>query len=239
MKSKAQILLFCILWGLNTLGIVYSTLSIVHSHPIGTSNTQKYSLKEEEADEECTQEGRCYRPPPPNDNIPKIMTPQEGMEIYSQTPTLRWQPVENIVEYTIVIDGIGVEWIEKPRGDAWRIRYDGPEFQAGEEYTFEINANNIPDASEVTFKMVDREKFRKIEAEITRLQQTHADRAERDLQIARFYHNEGLIVDAIDKLEDSIENNTQTSETYCFLARLYEEIDLPELANQIARSCSP
>ena len=249
MKSKKQIFGLIALLNVTFLGIVHPELiladaknseqsvSKVNSFQCDSINCDRLK-QESQAPVRCDEEGNCYREPPKSMEIPHIITPRQRKEIYAKKLILRWQPVDGTLAYTIHIAGSGVNWKKQVDGGQWWTYYDGPTLQAGAEYLFMVNANNGYESSRETFKIITAEKAREIDEEIDRLQQTIPAAEERDLAIAQFYRNEGLIVDAIDTLEALINRESNNSDVYCLLSQLYRDLDLDDLATSIDRLSS-
>lgn len=246
MKSQESIFLFTVLWGLNPISILYSDLTFTQSEQLGEKSLQinqflcnfrdcYHLTAQTNPPVHCDDEGRCTREPPKSMDVPHIITPRQRKEIYTKKPMLRWQPVDGTLAYTVQIAGPGVNWTKQVSGTQWWAYYDGSELQAGAEYLFIVNANNGYESSRETFKVITGSKAREIDAEIDRLQQTISAEEERDLAIAQFYRDEGLIVDAIDALEILVSQNTSNSDPYCLLSELYRELNLNDIATSIDR----
>ncbi|MEM9540615.1 MAG: hypothetical protein AAGA60_14070 [Cyanobacteria bacterium P01_E01_bin.42] len=237
MKSKESVFLFTVLLSLNPISILSADLTFTQSERLGKKSLQinqfrcnftddRYLLAQTSPPVYCDEEGRCTREPPKSPDVPHIITPQQGMVIDTRNPILRWRLVEGTLAYTIQISGLGVNWNKQVDGEQWWIHYDGPELQAGEEYLFRVNANNGYEPSRETFKVIAAEKAREINAEIDRLHQTISAEEERELAIAKFYRDEGLLIDAIETLETLVSQNSSNSDAYCMLSELYSHLDL-------------
>ncbi|NEO83794.1 MAG: hypothetical protein F6J87_05955 [Spirulina sp. SIO3F2] len=142
-----------------------------------------------------------------NEPIPYVLSPRRGKSLTAQ-PILRWLPVEGAIHYSILLEGLGLEWrVENVM--ATEVKYDGDPLQPGDAYQLFVRANTGPFSWREPahpggigeFGVLTSEERAVVESAIAELRQTTSDPDIVQLQIANFYIEQDLITAGIAELE--------------------------------------
>jgi hypothetical protein len=164
--------------------------------------------------------------------LPYLITPRNSF-ILTNTPLLRWNPVQGARNYTVKIDGINWE----TQTNKTEINYSGKiPLEAGQSYGVTIKADNgkssESDGDTVWFILLDEaEQKTVLEAKKTIEQQSLSSEA-KGLILAQLYRGYKLYADAILVLEDLVKKGSQTVAIYQLLGDIYLETGLPQLAQK-------
>lgn len=160
--------------------------------------------------------------------IPYIISPRMTRLLTDQ-PRLRWNEVVGASNYTVSLQG--VKWEETVNGT--EIVYPGnPPLERGRSYLLTIEADN---GSKSTDEEPTRLGFVLLSSDDAEIMQSHSNTVGRlnlpneskALAIAHLYAGQGLMAEAIDKLERFAHNGSRTAATYRLLGELYLQIGLP------------
>lgn len=185
----------------------------------------------------------CTRSNPNNPKVPYIISPRNTNILPNQPINLRWNPIKGASSYDVSISGPGVNWetkVSQSEVSQPQVVYSGREsFKPGSRYWVTVVANNGV-SSRTGFTILSQEDSKKIQAEISQLQQIGSNtnlsqKSSNYFQAfaqAEIYHSNGLNHVAIDVLEKLIEQGGKTRAVYQRLGNIYQEVGLNRLAKQ-------
>ena len=185
---------------------------------------------------------RCCSRNSNDPNIPYIISPRNTKIFHHQAISLRWNPVDGVKSYDVSLLGDGVDWNTKVSES--KVVYSGKEsFQPGSRYWVIVTADNgASSRSErrTGFSILDEAENKKIQAEISQLEQIDSDsKLSKGLgddflafTKAEIYHSHGLHSAAIDVLEAAVKQDSKTRAVYQLLGEVYQEVGLNWLAKQ-------
>ncbi len=161
--------------------------------------------------------------------LPYVITPRET-DIISDRPQIRWNAVPGVVNYTVKIDGIN--WEKKT--DKTEIIYDGarplqPETRYWVTVTTDQGLSSQQD-TEVGFNVSDQQTKKIILDAVEKIQKQPLSPTERGLVLAYLYRSYELYGDAINVLEDLVNQGNKEITVYQLLGDTYLEVGLPQLA---------
>jgi len=175
--------------------------------------------------------GRCYRGDGINPDDLHIITPRNGTLLFKKNPKIRWHSVKNATNYIVRVSAIDMNWETSVTDTS--VLYEGPSLQPGKNYLITVEANN-GESSEETFTMLSKDETDRVKKEIEQLEQQSIDNEEeKALALADLYEKHNLFAEAIDTLEAL--RDSQNVEVYHQLSKLYKEMELFYLANEIDR----
>ncbi len=165
------------------------------------------------------------------EDYPYIISPRKTYLI-NQKPTIRWNKVPGATSYVVTImNGSEIHWQQEGVVDT-EIVYPGEPFlNSGILYSIKIESNNNFSSESVStetgwgFRMLDEELSQNLQNAITDLEQKSADE-ESDLELISLYMGYGLLVEAIKKLEQLANAESQDADVYCTLGELYSGVGL-------------
>ena len=161
--------------------------------------------------------------------LPYVITPRET-DIISDRPQIRWNAVRGVVNYTVKIDDIN--WEKKT--DKTEIIYDGdrplqPETRYWVTVTTDQGLSSQQD-TEVGFNVSDEQTKKIILDAVEKIQKQPLSPTERGLVLAYLYRSYELYGDAINVLEDLVNQGNKEITVYQLLGDTYLEVGLPQLA---------
>ncbi len=161
--------------------------------------------------------------------LPYVITPRET-DIISDRPQIRWNAVPGVVNYTVKIDGIN--W--KKKTDKTEIIYDGdrplqPETRYWVTVTTDQGLSSQQD-TEVGFNVSDEQTKKIVLDAVEKIQKQPLSLTERGLVLAYLYRSYELYGDAINVLEDLVNQGNKEITVYQLLGDTYLEVGLPQLA---------
>ena len=161
--------------------------------------------------------------------LPYVITPRET-DIISDRPQIRWNAVRGVVNYTVKIDDIN--WEKKT--DKTEIIYDGdrplqPETRYWVTVTTDQGLSSQQD-TEVGFNVSDEQTKKIILDAVEKIQKQPLSPTERGLVLAYLYRSYELYGDAINILEDLVNQGNKEITVYQLLGDTYLEVGLPQLA---------
>jgi hypothetical protein len=161
--------------------------------------------------------------------LPYVITPRET-DIISDRPQIRWNAVPGVVNYTVKIDGIN--W--KKKTDKTEIIYDGdrplqPETRYWVTVTTDQGLSSQQD-TEVGFNVSDQQTKKTILDAVEKIQKQPLSPTEQGLVLAYLYRSYELYGDAINVLEDLVNQGNKEISVYQLLGDTYLEVGLPQLA---------
>jgi len=161
--------------------------------------------------------------------LPYVITPRET-DIISDRPQIRWNAVPGVANYTVKIDGIN--WEKKT--DKTEIIYDGdrplqPETRYWVTVTTDQGLSSQQD-TEVGFNVSDQQTKKTVLNAVEKIQKQPLSPTERGLVFAYLYRSYELYGDAINILEDLVNQGNKKITIYQLLGDTYLEVGLPQLA---------
>ena len=161
--------------------------------------------------------------------LPYVITPRET-DIISDRPQIRWNAVPGVVNYTVKIDGIN--W--KKKTDKTEIIYDGdrplqPETRYWVTVTTDQGLSSQQD-TEIGFNVSDQQTKKTILDAVEKIQKQPLSPTEQGLVLAYLYRSYELYGDAINVLEDLVNQGNKEITVYQLLGDTYLEVGLPQLA---------
>ena len=164
-------------------------------------------------------------------DLPYLISPRETY-ILTERPLLRWNAVPGVTNYTVKIDG--VNW--QTQTNKTEIIYPGePPLQEGWRYRVTIETDNgISSTSEakVGFKLLDSQTRNKVLETVEIIKQQSLSSEEKGLILANLYRGYGLYIDAVNVLEELINQESQSVFLYQLLGDTYLDMKLPQLSLQ-------
>jgi hypothetical protein len=163
--------------------------------------------------------------------LPYLITPRQTY-ILTNRPRLQWNTVPGATKYTVKIDG--VNWEMKTSNS--EIVYPG-EFplEEGRRYRVTVEADDGSSSLSdrvVGFNLLDKQTKNSILNVVKSVHQQSLSPEAKDLVLAYLYRGFGLYPDAIERLEDLVNQGSQNAVTYQLLGDAYLEIELPQLAKE-------
>ena len=161
--------------------------------------------------------------------LPYVITPRET-DIISDRPQIRWNAVPGVVNYTVKIDGIN--WEKKT--DKTEIIYDGDRpLQPETRYWVTVTTDqglSSQQETEVGFNVSDEQTKKTVLDAVEKNQKQPLSPTERGLVLAYLYRSYELYGDAINILEDLVNQGNKEITVYQLLGDTYLEVGLPQLA---------
>ncbi|MFM7574918.1 MAG: tetratricopeptide repeat protein [Snowella sp.] len=164
--------------------------------------------------------------------LPYVITPRET-DIISDRPQIRWNAVPGVVNYTVKIDDIN--WEKKT--DKTEIIYDGdrplqPETRYWVTVTTDQGLSSQQD-TEVGFNVSDQQTKKTVLNAVEKIQKQPLLPTEKGLVLAYLYRGYKLYGDAINVLEELVNQGSREITVYQLLGDTYLEVGLPQLAKNI------
>ena len=166
-----------------------------------------------------------------NPQVPYIISPRDT-KIRAGRTTLKWNAVEEVNRYTVSLLGAisDFDWTEET--SATEIIYPGnPPLEPGSLYLLSVTGDNGLESTS-SFRVLNEEQELTVSREIEELSQKQLDKEANDLALAYLYYNQGLKQDAIDQLEQSLEQGNTLAATYELLGDIYKQVGLIRLAKE-------
>ena len=161
--------------------------------------------------------------------LPYVITPRET-DIISDRPQIRWNAVRGVVNYTVKIDDIN--WEKKT--DKTEIIYDGDRpLQPETRYWVTVTTDqglSSQQETEVGFNVSDEQTKKTVLDAVEKNQKQPLSPTERGLVLAYLYRSYELYGDAINILEDLVNQGNKEITVYQLLGDTYLEVGLPQLA---------
>ncbi|MBP0022608.1 MAG: hypothetical protein J7540_01210 [Roseofilum sp. SID2] len=170
-----------------------------------------------------------------NPKVPYIISPRDT-KIREGRLTLKWNAVEGVNRYTVSLLGAisDFNWTEET--SVTEIVYPGnPPLEPGAYYWLTVEAENgFSSTSEGVFgfRLLNQEQEVALAQEIEELSQKQLGKEANDLALAYLYYNQGLKQEAIDQLEQSLEQGNTLVATYELLGSIYQEVGLLRRAKE-------
>ena len=171
-----------------------------------------------------------------NANIPYIISPRKT-NLLDSRPTISWNPVEDVTDYSVRVQGPGVDW-RRRKVSATELAYPEEEapLQPGGYYQVIVRAgkkSSIQDkGTKLGFRLLSEEASDRIKLQINRIQEQDWSEAEKTLAIAHLYSQQDLRMDAIALLHTLTERGSQPATIFLMLGELYWQVELPLLARE-------
>ena len=161
--------------------------------------------------------------------LPYVITPRET-DIISDRPQISWNAVPGVANYTVKIDGIN--WEKKT--DKTEIIYDGdrplqPETRYWVTVTTDQGLSSQQD-TEVGFNVSDEQTKKTVLNAVEKIEKQPLSPTEQGLVLAYLYRSYELYGDAINILEDLVNQGNKEITVYQLLGDTYLEVGLPQLA---------
>jgi hypothetical protein len=187
---------------------------------------------------EATEEAECtpgtYKCPHRGDDIawnnasiPYVISPRRTA-LLSDKPTLRWNPVAGETNYTVSIEGEGVNWTTQVSSP--QVIYSGESpLKSGSSYLLMVKANSTGVSSldepvrpgGLNFSLLGENQAQLVRAAKEQIEQQKWTDQAKSLVLAHLYTKNDLISEAITTLEELVQSGVQTAPIYRTLGDLY------------------
>jgi hypothetical protein len=163
--------------------------------------------------------------------LPYVITPRET-DIISDRPQIRWNAVPGVVNYTVKIETDGFSWTNQTNEN--KIIYSGdrplqPETRYWVTVTTDQGLSSQQD-TEVGFNVSDQQTKKTVLDAVEKIQKQPLSPTERELVLAYLYRSYELYGDAINVLEDLVNQGSREITVYQLLGDTYLDVGLPQLA---------
>ena len=163
--------------------------------------------------------------------LPYVITPRET-DIISDRPQINWNAVPGVVNYTVKIETDGFSWTTQTNQN--KIIYSGdrplqPETRYWVTVTIDQGLSSQQD-TEVGFNVSDEQTKKTVLNAVEKIQKQPLSPTERELVLAYLYRSYKLYGDAINILEDPVNQGNKEISIYQLLGDTYLEVGLPQLA---------
>ena len=180
----------------------------------------------------------CVSPKRENPTEPYIISPRKTYLI-NKKPTIHWNKVPDATSYVVsIMNGSEVHW-QQEEVVGTEIVYPGePLLNSGVLYSIKIESNNNFSSESVSsepgwgFRMLDEELSQNLQNAIADVEQKSAGE-ESDLELVSLYMGYGVSVEAIEKLEQLANAESQDADVYCTLGELYSGVGLHLRAKEL------
>ena len=163
--------------------------------------------------------------------LPYLITPRET-DIISDRPQIRWNAVPGVVNYTVKIETDGFSWTNQTNEN--KIIYSGDHpLQPETRYWVTVTTDqglSSQQETEVGFNVSNEQTKKTVLEAVEKIQKQPLSPTERGLVLAYLYRSYELYDDAINVLEELINQKSQEITVYQLLGDTYLEIGLPQLA---------
>ncbi|NER38498.1 MAG: tetratricopeptide repeat protein [Oscillatoria sp. SIO1A7] len=170
-----------------------------------------------------------------NANIPYVISPRKTSLLDSR-PTISWNPVEGTTNYSVRVQGPGVDWRQR-NVSATELAYPEQEapLQPGGYYQVIVKAENQSSSihdkgTKLGFRLLSEEASDRILEQVARIQEQDWSEPEKTLAIAHLYSQQDLRIEAIELLHTLTEQGSQPATIFLMLGELYWQVELPLLA---------
>ena len=170
-----------------------------------------------------------------NSQIPFIISPR-ATKILTDTPTFQWNPIEGSSSYEIRLLGESIEW-ETSTSDT-SIEYPGnPPLKSGVTYLLIIESNNGKSSAEeqvpgLGFKLLDNISTQEIEEAAEYLKGLSLSSESEKYALAHIYIRYELFYEAIELLEELVNEGSNKPSINNTLGELYLAIGLDKHAKE-------
>jgi hypothetical protein len=163
--------------------------------------------------------------------LPYVITPRET-DIISDRPQISWNAVPGVVNYTVKIETDGFSW--KNQTNENKIIYSGdrplqPETRYWVTVTTDQGLSSQQD-TEVGFNVSDQQTKKIVLEAVEKIQKQPLSPTEKGLILAYLYRGYKLYDNAINILEELVNQGSSEVTVYQLLGDTYLEIGLPQLA---------
>ena len=166
--------------------------------------------------------------------LPYVITPRET-DIISDRPQISWNAVPGVVNYTVKIETDGFSW--KNQTNENKIIYLGDRpLQAETRYWVTVTTDqglSSQQETEVGFNVSDEQTKKTVLEAVEKIQKQPLSPTEKELILAYLYRGYKLYDNAINVLEELVNQDSSEVTVYQLLGDTYLEIGLPQLAKNI------
>jgi len=163
--------------------------------------------------------------------LPYLITLRET-DIISDRPQIRWNAVPGVVNYTVKIETDGFSWTTQTNQNKIIYSDDHP-LQAETRYWVTVTTDqglSSQQETEVGFNVSDEQTKKTVLDAVEKIQKQPLSPTERGLVLAYLYRSYELYDDAINVLEDLVNQGSKEITVYQLLGDTYLEVGLPQLA---------
>ncbi|MEQ9620692.1 hypothetical protein [Coleofasciculus chthonoplastes] len=180
----------------------------------------------------CPENGPCRFPRRSGLTDIRVIIPPRGSLLNPQ-PTLSWTPLADSQEYTVRLLRSGETVWELPNVRDTEIPYPATQspLTAGINYELMVEADGK--AGKSMFRLMTPSQAESVMAEVEEIRQQNLSADEMALQLAEVYQDYDLMTAAIQTLTDAIEKNSLSLDVYQSLGSLYNQLELPILAELV------
>lgn len=162
----------------------------------------------------------------------RIITPPRGSLLNPQ-PTLSWTPLADTQEYTVRLLRSGETVWELPNVRDTEIPYPANQSPLTPGINYELMVEADGKVGKSMFRLMTPSQAELVMAKVQEIRQQNLNEDEMALQLAEVYENYDLMTLAIQTLTEAIDKNIQNLEVYHSLGNLYNQLELPNLAERI------
>jgi tetratricopeptide (TPR) repeat protein len=163
--------------------------------------------------------------------LPYVITPRET-DIISDRPQIRWNAVPGVVNYTVKIETDGFSWTNQTNENKIIYLGDRP-LQAETRYWVTVTTDqglSSQQETEVGFNVSDEQTKKTVLEAVEKIQKQPLSPTEKELILAYLYRGYKLYDNAINVLEELVNQDSSEVTVYQLLGENYLEIGLPQLA---------
>lgn len=171
--------------------------------------------------------------------VPYSLSPRRT-NIMTPRPLLRWQSVANATSYTVRLQSNNRRVIWEQTVTGTEVQYSGPPLVSGVVYSFVVKTVDGQFSEDETtpllgFRLLTGEEMARVAALVGRVDALSLPDEARSLALAHIYRSQNLgglalIADAIQQVEQLLQQEVQSPALYQLLGDLYRDIDLPHEA---------
>lgn len=180
----------------------------------------------------CPERGPCRPPRRSGLTDIRVITPPRGSLLNPQ-PTLSWTPLADTQEYTVRLLRSGETVWELPNVRNTEIPYPATQSPLTPGINYELMVEADGKAGKSMFRLMTPSQAESVMVEVEEIRQQNLSADEMALQLAQVYQDYDLMTLAIQTLTEAIDTSSQSLEVYQSLGDLYNQLELPRVAESV------
>ncbi|MEQ8969276.1 MAG: tetratricopeptide repeat protein [Coleofasciculus sp. C1-SOL-03] len=180
----------------------------------------------------CPERGPCRPPRRSGLTDIRVITPPRGSLLNPQ-PTLSWTPLPDTQEYTVRLLRSGETVWELPNVRNTEIPYPATQSPLTPGINYELMVEADGKAGKSMFRLMTPSQAESVMVEVEEIRQQNLSADEMALQLAQVYQDYDLMTLAIQTLTEAIDTSSQSLEVYQSLGDLYNQLELPRVAESV------